>query len=308
MARIEATFVFPCIQHNYIATALETLYKFTPINFRVIVIDQTKIGFFSDPELWKKINPLIDLYLRPSRNWGFAKAMNEGILHGIRWGSKYVVATNDDCEWISDKWWQGILDQFEAYPEMEAVNPASVIEPGWGYGLGVPGNTLPDWGVAVGEDIWPKKLDGTALTYEESKTEEGYQFLLNHRQGHIEGFAGWCVVGKKEMWERVGLYDERLVPGGGDDYELVHRIYLAGGRASATMRSFVFHFWGKSKAIVNESPEPMETKRRTFQDTNALFKFSKDGANSPIFPPRENEPLGNKRKLKSAGIFVDDPR
>ena len=199
---------------------------------------------------------------------------------------------------------------------MGAVNPGSLIEAGWGYGLNpdgtwVPGNSCPNWGVAVGGDIWPKKPDGTALTLEEAQTEEGYEFLLKHRGGgHIEGFAGWCVVGKREMWENVGLYDERFMPGGGDDYSLVHRIYLAGGRASATMRAFAHHLWGKSKDVVNTSNEPMETKRGTFQNTDALFEFSPDGVNSPIFPPRDepNKPFGNKRKLKVEGYFIDDPR
>ncbi len=310
---IEATFVFPCIQKGYIAEALKTLYEFTPIIFRVIVVDQTRKGFYSDPELWKQIAPYTDLYLRPNRNLGFAKAMNEGIIHGLHWGSKFVVACNDDVEFIDKRWWQGILDQFERYPEMMAVNPASVIEPGWGYGLGsdgkwITGNSCPDWGVQVGADIYPKKSDGTPITYEMARTRKGYDMLLAHRQGHIEGFAGWCVIGKREMWENVGLYDERFVPGGGEDYDICHRIYIAGGRASATLTSFVWHWWGKSKAIVHTSDEPLATNRAPFQNTNALFEHSPDGANSPIFPPRDEELHGNKRKRKDSGVFADDIR
>lgn len=307
---IEATFVFPCIQKGYIAAALKTLYEFTPIEFRVIVVDQTKLGFFSDPELWKEIAPRIDLYLRPNRNLGFAKAMNEGIIHGLHWGSKFVVACNDDVEFIDKRWWQGILDQFEAYPEMMAVNPASIIEPGWGYGIESSNFQCPDWGIAVGADIYPKKADGTPLLYEEARTEAGYSALLAHRQGHIEGFAGWCVIGKREMWENVGLYDERFMPGGGEDYDLCHRVYIAKGRASATMRSFVWHWWGKSKGIVHTSDEPLPTNRGTFQHTDDLFEFNEKGANSPIFPPREepDKPFGNKRLRKNPGIFYDDIR
>ncbi len=313
MSQIEATFVIPIIQKTYIKEMLKTLYEFTPINFRTVVVDNTKKGLYSDPDLWREIKPLIDLYLIGNRNFCFAKSMNEGLIHALHWGSKYAVACNDDIIFVSSKWWFGILEQFKRYPEMLAVCPASVIEAGFGYGLNrdgtwVPGNKCPDWGVQIGGDIWPKKPDGTALTYEEVKTEEGYNFLLQHRGGgHIEGFAGWCVVGKREMWEKVGLYDERFT-NGAEDYDLVHRIYLAGGRASATMRSFAHHLWGKSKDVLYTSDEPMETGRKSFQDTNALYIHSPDGVNSPIFPPRENELYRNKRKRKSFGIFVDDPR
>ena len=307
MSNIEATFVFVPIRPEFIKPALESLYRFTQINFRVVVVDQTKNGIAD------LVKDYADLVLRPRRNLGFSKANNEGIIHGLQWGSKYVVACNDDVVFIDKRWWGGIIEQFERYPEMLAVNPASVVEPGWGYGVGVPGNSVPDWGVVVDGDIWPKKPDGTALTVEEAKTKEGYDFLLEHRKGHIEGFAGWCVVGKsKELWQDVGLYDERFWSGGGEDYDMVQRIYLAGGRASATCGSYVHHYWNKSKDIMGGKDtgkvDMLPGNRPSFSDTNSLFEHSLDGANSPIFPPRDNELFGNKRKRKSKEIFIDDIR
>jgi GT2 family glycosyltransferase len=234
--------------------------------------------------------------------------MNEGIIHGLHWGAKYVVASNDDVIFINEKWWPGLLEQFEAYPEMMAVNPASVIEPGWGYGLGVPGHEVPSWGVAVDENIHVKGKDGKPITLDKAKTKEGYDELLELRKGHIEGFAGWCVVFPRETLEKIGLYDERFIPGGGEDYDICARIYQAGGRASATLRSFVWHWWGKSKEIVHTGSEPLPTNRKAFQAVDDLFTLSPDGVNSPIYPPRENKPFGNKHKRRSMGIFVDDIR
>jgi glycosyltransferase involved in cell wall biosynthesis len=312
MARIEATFVFPVIQKGFIFAALQTLIEQTPIELRTIVVDQTKAGLFDDKELWEKVSPLVDLYLRPPRNLGFAKGMNEGIIHGLHWGSKYVVACNDDVEFIDPRWWPGLLEQFQAFPEMMAVNPASVIEPGWGYGIGVPGHECPEWGVVVdGKNICVKGKDGKPITVEKARTKEGYSELLELRKGHIEGFAGWCVVFPRETLETVGLYDERFCPGGGEDYDICHRIYEAGGRASATLRSFVWHWWGKSKDIVHTGSEPLPTNRKVFQHTDDLFEHSPDGANSPIFPERHGEPdkpFDNKRKRKSKGVFIDDIR
>ncbi len=312
-SNIEATFVFIPIIPDYIETALKTLYEKAPpgLNFRVIVVDQTKDGVYG------KVAKYTDLIIRnpnPNRtNMGFSKANNEGMIHALHWGSKYIVACNDDIEFLDPRWWQGLMDQFEAFPEMMAVCPASPIEPGWGYGLGgdgkwVTGNSCPEWGVQMGENIYPKAPDGTPITLEKARTKEGYDMLLAHRQGHIEGFAGWFVVFKRETLETVGLYDERFGPGGGEDYDYVHRIYLAGGRASATMRSFIWHHWSKSKEAIGARAGLAPFTKRHFQDTNALFEHSPDGANSPIFPPRDNEPFGNKRKQKDKGFFVEDPR
>lgn len=309
-SHIEATFVFIPAVTIYIRRALETLYEHTPINFRVVVVDQTREGIYD------KVSDLTDLYLRAKRtNLGFSKANNEGVLHGLHWGSKYIVACNDDVEFLGGSkgiptWWEGILAQFKEYPEMMAVNPASVIEPGWGYGIGQPNFQCPDWGIAVEKNIYPKKEDGTPFTYEEAITKEGYDWLTTkYKKGHIEGFAGWCVVGKREMWEKVGLYNEKFYWGGGEDYDLNHRIYLAGGRASATMRSWVWHHWSKSKEMrdkMNSEVPPLT--RPMFQNVDSLYERSEDGVNSPIYPPRGNEPCENKRKLKSMGIFVDDIR
>ena len=298
---INVTFVFPIIQKNYIDKALKTLKENTPGKVRAIVVDQTVSG-------WDDKDGLADLILKPGRNLGFAKAMNEGIIHGLHWGSEYVVPCNDDVEFIDPRWWQGIMDQFEAFPKMMAVNPASVIEPGWGYGYGTENFNCPDWGVEVGGNIYPKKKDGTAFTYEQAIAPGGYDWLLkDYKQGHIEGFAGWCIVMSRENWEKVGLYDERFTPGGGEDYDLCHRIYLAGGRASATMRSWVWHWWGKSKDIVHIPNDGiLPVGRDTFQSVNDLYISSPEGGNSPIYPPRDNKPFNNKMKRKSPGIFIDD--
>ena len=215
---IDVTFIFIPIIPEFIEIALKTLYEKMPkgVNFRVIVVDQTKNGIYG------LVQPYADLIIRnpnPKRtNMGFSKANNEAIIHALHWGSKYIACCNDDIEFLDSRWWQGIIDQFITYPEMFAVCPASPIEAGWGYGLGsdgkwVSGNSCPSWGIAIGENIWPKKPDGTAITYEECKTKEGYDILLAHRQGHIEGFAGWFVVFTREALEKVGLYDERFGPG-----------------------------------------------------------------------------------------------
>lgn len=308
MSRIEATFVFVPIVPDFIVDALKSLYQHTHINFRVVVVDQTKDGIYN------LVKDYADLVIRAKRtNLGFAKANNEGIIHGLHWGSKYVVAANDDILMIDNRWWSGIMEQYETYPEMMAVCPASPIEPGFGYGLSedgtwVPGNQCPSWGVQVGGNIYAKAPDGSPITLEQARTKEGYDMLLAHRQGHIEGFAGWFVVGKREMWENVGLYDERFGPAGAEDYDLVHRIYCAGGRASATMRSFIWHWWLSSKKAAGQRSDIAPFTKTRFQDTNALFTHAPDGANSPIFPPRDNELFGNKRRRKSLGVFVEDPR
>ena len=79
-------------------------------------------------------------------------------------------------------------------------------------------------------------------------------------------------------------------------------------QASATMKSWVWHFWSKTREGVKTRTDIVPYTRKVFQNCDALFVPSPDGVNSPIYPPRDNEPYSNKRKLRSMGIFVDDPR
>ena len=63
----------------------------------------------------------------------------------------------------------------------------------------------------------------------------------------IDGITCWCSVFKREALKEIGLFDERWYWGGGEDYDMVARVYQAGYRALATSLSWVWHHWGKSK-------------------------------------------------------------
>ena len=80
------------------------------------------------------------------------------------------------------------------------------------------------------------------------------------QRGVIDGFAGWLPVFKREALLTVGLYDERFVWGGGEDYDWMCRAYSCAWpvpreacdpslhrRAVISMKSWVWHHWGKSK-------------------------------------------------------------
>jgi len=236
---INNTFITNPIRPDYIDRLLYTLYKYTDMsNNRLIVVDQTQDG------IYEKVKEKTHLYLRPHRNLGFAKSMNEGIIHGQHWNSKYITCMNDDVEFINKAWWDGIIETFnQDEKRIMAVNPMSPREPGWGYGW--------DHG---------KYID--LIEYKEEYDEEDYQYLLEgdfskvqglpdsfprRKIGVIDAIATWCTIFKKEFFEKFGLFDERYYPGGGEDYDINARCYRQGYRMVGTTRSWVWHWWGKSK-------------------------------------------------------------
>lgn len=249
---INNTFVINPVRPDYIKRCLETLYKYTDMDAnRVIVIDQTAGGLFENFEIWKEIKDKIHLYIRPYRNLGFSKSMNEGIIHAQRWGSRYTTVMNDDIEFMDERWWGGILETFEQDENIVAVNPMSPREPGWGYGL--------EHGAYL--DL---------IEYKQEYSKEDYDFLLEgdfadikaknnfpasfpeKKVGVIDAIATWCTVFKTEAFDEFGLFEERYYPGGGEDYDYNARVYRTGKRMVGTTRSWVWHWWGSSKDRVGE--------------------------------------------------------
>jgi GT2 family glycosyltransferase len=238
----EITYICPIIHDKYISRLLYTLYKYSdPDSFKFVLIDQCKDRVSDD--VWKYIKNKIHLYVHPKRNLGYAKAGNEGILHGLHWKSPYICITNDDIEIMDRRWLQGIWETFEMDKRIIGVVPMSPRVAGWGYGL----NYNPE-----------------VLSYKEEYSKEDYNFLLegdfskvdqpahmpkNLKGSVVDGAAFIMIYFKREAFEKVGLMDEHFFPGSGEDYDYLARAYSRSYRIVSTSKSWVWHHWTKSKDL-----------------------------------------------------------
>ena len=265
MSRIN-TVVVPIISPDHIERMLFTLYRYTPKDsFNVIVIDQT-----NSKEAQEKCEKYAHLWIKCHRNFGFSSAMNKGIVLSQ---TPYITLANDDVEYISPLWWQGVLDTFKMDKSIIAVNPMSPKEGGFGYGLTSENKETwqpPSEYVCLQGDneyVYPKKNDGTGMFYQEEFSADDYQFLLNdhkrYRKGTmVDGICMWHTTFKKEGLEEIGLLDEKFFPGGGEDMDMCARAYSCAWpetreicdptkhrRMVSTSLSWVYHHWSKSRNI-----------------------------------------------------------
>jgi GT2 family glycosyltransferase len=242
---MDNTFIIPVIRPDLIARCLETLYKHTPHNFYVYVIDQTYDGLPHE-ELRKRYENL--MFIRTPRtgvhkwgNLGFAKATNLGIKMVE---TPYFTMCNDDVEFINEKWWRAVLDTFDKVDSQTPDRPCMMVNPG--------STKLPDWSVGK-----PKGEHHYVIPYREEYTDEDWEFLVNGEHyvnqhltlmpgSVIDGVTMYCSVFKTNLFKQVGFLDERFYPGGGEDYDYNCRANMHGYRCVGTTISWVYHHWSKS--------------------------------------------------------------
>jgi GT2 family glycosyltransferase len=274
----QITYVFTPICDKYISRALYTLYKYSePGTFNVIVIDQCKNGF--SPQVMEYVRPLIHLYMHPHRNLGYAKAMNEGVLHGLHWKTPYICLANDDIEIMDSRWIDGVYKTFEKDPRIVGVVPESPRVAGWGYGV---------------------KYNPEILPYKEEYTKEDYDYLLagdftdckaELPKTYPRKITGTVIDGavfvmpyfKREIFEEVGLLDEHFFPGSGEDMDFCARVYKVNKRIVSTSYSWIWHHWTKSKDLFGsgELEDPYYKNRPYWVNMGELW------------PPELNEGKGH---------------
>jgi GT2 family glycosyltransferase len=341
----QVVFVYPIIRTQYIEKSLETLFRYTdPEKFRVIVVDQSIEGL---SEHWRLfLYETGHLYLR-MKNQGFAKAANEGIIHALRWEVPYISIVNDDTEFMYEDWWEDLLLEFDTDPQIIAVCPESPRVPLWGYGR--PHNEAIDIlpykeeyskediaflksgdydslkdryplepldlpiDPAEGKPNWAGKIY-IPVERRPGQPNQGEPVFPLTKRGVIDAIAMWMPVFKREGLIELGLFDERFVWGGGEDYDMNTRAYTCAWpverdvcdpafhrRMVSTMKSWVWHWWGKSKDVKQELDPKLFEDKEPWNNTDELWPPEiNQGRHMDVWghPPDSNNPEAPRVPLK----------
>lgn len=222
---IKNTYVIPTL-NNYkgLLRLLETLEKYTPPNYRVIVIHNGHCLPLTpeNEELIKQIKPKVHLWIDPYRNLGFAKSMNTGIRLA---DTEYITCANDDVELLYGFWWQEIEELFAADPELGGFNPHS------------PCNKM-----HTGDRMlqYPYQTEYTMEDIENIKQ-------IFRGQAWYVGCCTYFTIFRKKMFDDVGLYDESFGIGSGEDYDLCVRAARGKWKVAGGSKVIVWHWWGDTK-------------------------------------------------------------
>lgn len=300
----QVTFIYPIIRTDYIYSSYSSLKRFTEKDtYKVVVVDQSINGLEH-----AFINDLLasnHLYIR-QRNQGFSNASNKGIIQALKWETPYITIVNDDTVFMYDGWFTDAIEEFKTDPKIVAVCPESPRVAGWGYGL------PPDKCIEVvplKDEFTPEDIAYLkAGDYDKEEVQSRHDFTIPDtfpftKRGVVDGIAMWCPIFKREAFIELGLFEERFVWGGGEDYDMLARAYSCAypiardicdptmhRRMVSTMKSWVWHFWGQSKDIKETLDPKLFTAKEPWNDNGQLWTptfdvwghYEENGTKKPI--------------------------
>lgn len=169
-------------------------------------------------------DPRILLHRRDA-NRGYTKSINEGVALG---GADWLVVLNSDTV-VPKGWLDRLHAAARARPGTGMVGPVSNAA-SW---QSLPAVKRPDGSWSTNDAIRPEHLDRIQALLDEASEHAYPDFpLLN----------GFCTLISREVFDRVGGYDEDAFPRGyGEETDLCLRARAAGFRLIVADDCFVFH-------------------------------------------------------------------
>ena len=317
MSKVALT--LPIIRNDFYQKAVETLYKYTD-KFTLIVVDQTIEGI---PKDWidKYAHVYIrhkNAGFATAANRGMALALRAGYdyigvmnddvefiyagwLDEALWEfdtDPRIMAINPECPRVP-LWGYGRpmgenldllpykenytlkdIDFLKSGDYLEELQKRYEIEP-----VGLPEG-------ADGKKDWQGKIYIPINRQGDNRPHAAFE----HKRGVIDGFAGWLPIFKRESLIELGFFDERFVFGGGEDYLMMAKAYSCAWpvdriecddryhkRMVATMKSWVWHWFGQSKDRASELDPKLFEARESWNDLN-YFVPSELNENHPLDP------------------------
>ncbi len=198
---------------KFLENCLESIFKETKLNFEVIVVDNNSPD--KSGEKFSKKYKTCNFILN-KKNLGVSEGLNIGIKNSR---GKYVVLLNNDLI-VAPKWLDYLFEAYEEkgeglyQPKFLKMNDRNVIDSA--------GNLINIFGFGFSR-------------------EKGKKDLLQYNEIEEIGFAaGTCLFCSKEIFDKVGLFDEKLFAYN-EDLDLGWRARLLNYRSFYVPKSIVYH-------------------------------------------------------------------
>ncbi len=226
---------------TYLQYCVESIRKFTaPGSYELIVVENaSQDGSVEWLRQQKDIHTIFN-----QENAGFPKGCNQGMK--VSRGDEILLLNSDTI--VTEKWLENLHRALYSQDKVGAVgcitNSCSNLQ-----SIGVPYRTL-------------EEMFAFAARFNQSNPR------LWERRLRLIGF---CLLFKREVYEKIGGLDERFSPGNFEDDDYSLRIWQAGYELLLCRDTFIHHF-GSASFQKDEDPEKAKKKRAAFKELAARNK------------------------------------
>lgn len=237
----------------------------------VIVVDDA-----SEPETSLRLQDVSGIRLvRHDEVGGFVGAANHGASLAA---AQYVLFLNNDAE-VQPGWLEPLLDAIESGEDVGAVGSKLVY----------PDGPLQE----AGSIIWK---DGTGWNYGRGDNPNAPQY--NFRRT-VDYCSGACLLVRRDLFERLGGFDERYAPAYYEDADLCFALRGLGFRVLYEPDSVVAHIQGASYGA-DDAPIGMDG-RPSDRDQNRAILVAK---NRSVFVDKWRDELARQRSPGDAAGWL----
>jgi GT2 family glycosyltransferase/Tfp pilus assembly protein PilF len=211
-----------CNQLPYTRLCLESVLRHSRPPFELVLVDNGSTddtpAYLND--LASHPGPARVYVIRNETNRGFPAGCNQALAHAR---GRYLIFLNNDTI-VTEGWLEGLIGAcLGAWPSIGLVGPMS--------NYAIPPQQIPV------EYTDPEGL--AAFAAHRRRASVG-------RVVAVERLSGFCFLARREVFERVGGFDERFGLGFFDDDDLGLRVRAAGLRLAVAQEVFVHHFGSRT--------------------------------------------------------------
>jgi GT2 family glycosyltransferase/Flp pilus assembly protein TadD/SAM-dependent methyltransferase len=207
-------------QLKYSQECVESIQKYTSDPYEIIFVDNgSKDGTVKWLRTLSKRNPNCRL-IENSKNLGFSRGCNQGI-EASR--GEYILLLNNDVV-VSERWLGRMLECLNSAEDIGIVGPMT--------------NNIS--GPQKVPEIGYSSIDGLNA-YAQIFGEKN-----RYRRVSYSRIVGFCMLFKRRLVEKIGLFDERFGSGNFEDDDYCLRASLAGYRNMIAGDAFIHHYGSRT--------------------------------------------------------------
>ena len=212
---------------------IESITKNTAGGYRLIVVDNASAddmkSFLKGLEAEKGKSLLV---IRNDSNLGFIKAVNRGIMAS---NAPYVCILNNDTL-VTRGWLEEMIRIIDAAKDIGIVNPSS-------------------------NNLGQKPAPGESVeSYAKNFKPESGKFI------ELGSAIGFCMLVKRELFDKIGLFDEVYGMGNFEDSDFSRRAVQEGYRCVRARGAYVYH-------RENSSFRKLDTFDEGFRRNREIYEF-----------------------------------